>query len=125
MGTMFRLRILIATLLLVLVGCGSQGAAPTSETSAQSGASANQRAPVAFATSTTMIIPTSEPWPTPEATHEGDLSDQPFILRDRDLDFKCSFNTDYPGVIARVRDEDLQGFRCTQIYFDMNAIDDL
>jgi hypothetical protein len=68
-----------------------------------------------------MLIPTSEPLPTPQPTNKEDLSGKPFILRDLDPDFSAAFNSDYPEVITRLADADLQGFRCTRAYEDTNS----
>jgi hypothetical protein len=119
---MFRLRFVIVAALLVLVGCGSQEAAPT--TQAPAAGPASQLAPVDFATSTTMVVSTPEPLATPELTHEEDLPGKAFILRDLNPDFKDAFNSDYPDVITRLGDEELQGFRCTRTYYDTSSTGD-
>lgn len=129
---MLRLRFLIAAALLALVGCGPQVATPTTEAPTQAAAPTTevftptaepsiQPEPATATPPTGIDTSTPEPSPTVELTHEEDLSGKPFMLRNLDPGFKDMYKSDYPAAITRLRDSDLQGFRCTRDYVDMTG----
>jgi hypothetical protein len=121
---MFRKAVLFAAVLLslaALAGCSTPSDAATTAPTAP---------PASEPAETEMIIqvPTPAPTASPTAaatlTSDEDLSQKEYMLRQLPPDFEKWFERPYPDEITGLADADLQGFRCTNSYFDISPYGD-